>query len=424
MVEWMDWLVPVIAIAGVVLFCVGCYFIADWRMRKRLLVCDATILENDLAGKRYVVTGGSSGLGFHTVIQLVKQGAHVFVGCRRIADSRVEKLKTEIKDLCGTMEVIQLDLSSLASVRKFAQETKTGSAELHGLVNNAGIMNCPLRRSNEGYEMQFATNYLGHFLLTDLLTPQLVAVKSKGRVVNLSSCTCHKPMGHKFTMEIDDLSFTKKKYNGWVGYVTNLNNSHTIFTATLLYRYGHSKLANVLHAKELAKRHGGSILATSLHPGSVYSNITRSMMSLNQRWATAYMEKACTGQISSWHGIQTTLFCLLADEGKEYQTGPSKKIGRIVNGAYYSQHGSPYTYINGSLVVGGWPTAAPNPQAQDDRLAAELYDRTVQMAGLAVLGEGVQVDSATAAGSTSETASSAAADCNNKVHPVSVRPAT
>lgn len=74
MVEWMDWLVPVIAIAGVVLFCVGCYFIADWRMRKRLLVCDATILEKDLAGKRYVVTGGSSGLGFHTVIQLVKQG--------------------------------------------------------------------------------------------------------------------------------------------------------------------------------------------------------------------------------------------------------------------------------------------------------------------------------------------------------------
>lgn len=350
----MDWLVPVAAALGGLLACMLAHRFADWRTRCGLLLCPEELLEKDLSGQRFVVTGGSSGLGFHTVVQLVKQGGHVIVGCRRVADGRVDKLRAAVSQFRGSMEVKALDLSSLASVRQFA--TEVGDESLAGLCNNAGIMNCPFRRTNDGHELQFATNYLGHFLLTNLLMPQLAKAQGrKGRVANVSSCLSYRPMGKRFVLEAADLDFRNKKYNGWVG-------------------YGHSKLAQVLHAQELAKRHGDSIIATSLHPGSVFSNITRHMMSLSWRRATAYLEKVFTGQISSWHGIQTTLFCLLAEEGKHYESG------RLVNGAYYSQNRSPYGYARGGGAVrGGWPIPNENPQALDTKLQAELFDKSAQM---------------------------------------------
>src|SRR5436305_2080378 len=126
---------------------------------------DARSENRDLAGTRAVVTGASSGIGFHTALALSRRGARVVIPCRTLRKAQLAATRIRLRVPYALLEIAEIDIASLASVGKFA-ETQSG-APLHLLVNNAGIMATPRRTVTEdGFELQFATNVVGHFLLT------------------------------------------------------------------------------------------------------------------------------------------------------------------------------------------------------------------------------------------------------------------
>ncbi|XVF13105.1 hypothetical protein REPUB_Repub08aG0179400 [Reevesia pubescens] len=214
----------------------------------------------DGTGLTAIVTGASSGIGLETTRVLALRGVHMVMAVRNVDSGRNVK-ETILKEIPrANIDVMELDLSSMASVRKFASEYQSSSLPLNLLINNAGVMATPFMLSHDNIELQFATNHIGHFLLTNLLleTMKNTAHKSniEGRIVNVAS------EGHRFAYR-EGIRFDK--INDESGY-----NS--------LFAYGQSKLANILHAKELAKRlkeDGVEITANSLHPGSIMTNLLR-----------------------------------------------------------------------------------------------------------------------------------------------------
>ncbi|KAJ6712486.1 putative proteinD(P)-BINDING ROSSMANN-FOLD PROTEIN [Salix purpurea] len=214
----------------------------------------------DATGLTAIVTGASSGIGTETSRVLALRGAHVVMAVRNVDSGK--KVKEEIlKEIPNAkIDVMQLDLSSMESVRKFVSEFISLGLPLNLLINNAGIMAAPFMLSQDNIEMQFATNHVGHFLLTELLldTMKKSATESnrEGRIVIISSDA------HHFTYR-GGIRFDK--INDESGY-----NS--------IQAYGQSKLANVLHANELTRRlkeEGVDITANSLHPGSIMTNLLR-----------------------------------------------------------------------------------------------------------------------------------------------------
>ncbi len=199
----------------------------------------------DLSGKIYVITGGNAGIGFEAARMLGQAGANLVLACRSIdkAERARDALKSEVK---GTIDVVQLDLSDLASVRAAAAEIRRHHARIDGLINNAGIMQTPHRKTKDGFELQFGTNHLGHFLWTSLLIDLVEA--AEGRVVTVSS------IAHKFaTVDLDDL-MSEKRYSRHKAYAL-------------------SKVANLMFALELDRRlqaHGYKAISIACHPG--YAN--------------------------------------------------------------------------------------------------------------------------------------------------------
>ncbi|XP_050227865.1 short-chain dehydrogenase TIC 32, chloroplastic-like [Mercurialis annua] len=214
----------------------------------------------DGTGLTAIVTGASSGIGVETARVLALRGVHVVMAVRNV-DAGGNVKEAILKQIpSAKIDVMQLDLSSMASVRKFASEYISSGLQLNLLINNAGIMATPFMLSQDKIELQFATNHVGHFLLTDLLleTMKKTARESnrEGRIVNVASG------GHLFAYR-EGIRF--EKINDESGY-----NS--------LYAYGQSKLANILHATELARRlkeDGVNITANSLHPGGIGTNLLR-----------------------------------------------------------------------------------------------------------------------------------------------------
>jgi NAD(P)-dependent dehydrogenase (short-subunit alcohol dehydrogenase family) len=312
------------------------------------LMCSPALLERDLAGKVYVVTGGNSGIGLVTVEQLAKQGAHVVLAARRPADAERARVDVLTRTPRGAIEVAALDLASLSSVRAFAAAFRDKHAALHGLVNNAGVMNTPQGKTADGFESQLGTNHLGHYLLTELLLPALQS-GTPSRVVNVSSCFHDKANGREGRIHFDDLHFERRRYDGWEA-------------------YAQSKLANVLHAKQLAKRLAGTGVTTaSVHPGWVRTNLIRHSMPV---WAQNALAPVLRlgGMIEPWEGAQTTLHALLAPEVE------------ASSGAYFSQVG---IYREKAARRGGWPLRSPNPNAHDDSAAERLDQVSRRLVGLA-----------------------------------------
>lgn len=214
----------------------------------------------DGTGLTAIVTGASSGIGTETARVLALRGVHVVMAVRNMAAGKDVK-EAIVKEIpSAKVDAMELDVSSLESVRKFASEYNGQGRPLNILINNAGIMASPFMLSKDNIELQFATNHLGHFLLTHLLldTMKKTARKSsrEGRIVNVSS------QAHRFAYS-EGIRFDKindeSVYGSWGA-------------------YGQSKLANILHAKELAKRlkeDGANITANSLHPGSIATNLFR-----------------------------------------------------------------------------------------------------------------------------------------------------
>jgi NAD(P)-dependent dehydrogenase (short-subunit alcohol dehydrogenase family) len=311
-------------------------------------MCPPHLFSTNLSGKTFIVTGGNSGIGLVTVEQLARQGARVILACRRPVEG--EKAAAEIKrrGASGKVDVMLLDLSDLESIKKFTTAFEKLQTPLHGLVNNAGVMNTPFIKTKQGFEMQFGTNHLGHYLLTELLTSHLLK-NAPSRVVNLSSCFHDKAMGREGQIDFDDPNFERRKYDGWVA-------------------YAQSKLANLLHAKHLAKRLAGSgVTAVSVHPGWVRTNLIRQSMPV---WLQDVLLKPIfklAGMIEPWEGVQSTLYALLAPEVEKH------------NGAYFSQVG---IYREKEATKGGWPLKSPNPHAHDDAAAERLDEISRKLVGL------------------------------------------
>jgi len=207
----------------------------------------------DLTGKLALVTGGSSGIGVETARALASKGAQVVITARNMPKG--ETIVQEIQTSTGNdaIEVMELELSSFVSIRAFSEKFLAKHSRLDILINNAGIMACPFEKTEDGFEMQFGTNHLGHFLLTGLLTPALVKADS-ARIVLLSS------RGHQFSpVAFEDINFEQRDYDKWVS-------------------YGQSKTANILHAVELERRLGPrGVHAYAVHPGAIQTELSRHM---------------------------------------------------------------------------------------------------------------------------------------------------
>ena len=254
-----------------------------------------------MTGRNVIITGANSGIGRAAARALAGAGAHVVLAVRA-----TDKGETAAAAMPGETEVRRLDLASLASVRAFAAGWD-GDIDL--LINNAGVMAPPLSRTAEGFELQFGTNHLGHFALSNLLLEHVT-----GRVVTVSST------GHRMgRIDFEDLNWERKPYRAWRA-------------------YGQSKLANLLFTAELQRRltaAGSTVLATAAHPGYAATNLQfhsgRRVLDVLSAVGNRVVAQDEDG------GALPTLYAATADipgnsfagpEGFMEQRGPAKLVGR------------------------------------------------------------------------------------------------
>jgi len=277
-----------------------------------------------------LITGGNTGIGKETAIALAGMGAQVVFTARNPQKGR--DALVEIRERSGStnVEVMALDLASLASVREFATAFAAAHDRLDVLVNNAGSVLGKRSETEDGYETTFQVNHLGHFLLTRLLQPQLSA-GAPARVINVSS-DLHKRARHG--LDFDDLQ-SEHGYRG-------------------VRVYGRSKLANILFTRELARRWDGTgVTANSLHPGVVSSGLGGDgdlgrMASLAKPLVRPFI-------LSPQQGAQTSIYLASSPDVEG------------ITGAYW---------------VKSAPTS-PAPAAQDDAAARRLWEVSDELAGIA-----------------------------------------
>jgi len=277
----------------------------------------------DLDGRSFVVTGANTGIGKVTAHELARRGARVVLACRSAA--KTEPVIAEIAKATGNtqLEFAALDLSDFASIRSCAEALLANDRPIHVLVNNAGLVARGLTK--DGFELTFGTNHLGHYLFTRLLIDRL-AGHGPARIVNVSSKSHYrgKPM---------DLEAVRKPTR----------------SVTALAEYEMSKLCNVLFTQELARRMNGRPITTyALHPGVVATDAWRRIPPPFRWLVKRFM-------ITADEGAKTTLFCatdpsIAADTGKYYDECKERR---------------------------------PNPLADDETLARQLWDQSAEWVGLA-----------------------------------------
>ncbi|XP_038607608.1 retinol dehydrogenase 13 isoform X2 [Tachyglossus aculeatus] len=187
-----------------------------------------------IKGKTVVVTGANTGIGKETALELAKRGGRIIMACRDMGKCEAAAKEIRGETLSHSVYARYLDLASLKSVREFAERINQEEERVDILINNAAVMRCPYWKTEDGFEMQFGVNHLGHFLLTNLLLEKMKASES-ARIINVSS------LAHVAgTVDFDDLNWEKKKFNTKAAYCQ-------------------SKLANVLFSRELARRLEGPL---------------------------------------------------------------------------------------------------------------------------------------------------------------------
>jgi len=205
----------------------------------------------DLSGRRVVITGAAGGLGRESARVMASRGALVTVAARspQRADDAVAELRKLVPG--GRFDAGVVDLGDFSSIRAFTDSILAEQDRIDVLINNAGVMACPFGHTVDGFETQFGTNHLGHFLLTARLAPALLRGESP-RVVTLSSA------GHsRADVDLADPNFATTPYSAWIA-------------------YGRSKTANALFARELARRAGpAGVLSFSVHPGAIVTELGR-----------------------------------------------------------------------------------------------------------------------------------------------------
>lgn len=295
----------------------------------------------NLAGKRALVTGVTSGLGEHVVLELARKGALVVMAAR--SGDKLSAAVADVKRMLPSASLVPLvvDLADLGSIRRAAAESgRLGPLDI--LINNAGVMATPYRRTVDGFELQFGTNHLGHFALTGLLWPQLVESRS-ARVVTVAS-QAHK-MARTVPLE-DPRQPAAGRYQKW-------------------RVYAESKLANLLFAFELERRaraRGCTVQSMAAHPGYAATNLTHGV-NLEGRTAEGAIVVGATrllGQPSDL-GAQPSLMAA---------TMPGLP-------------GGSYTGPRGFAEMRGLPTVVtPSRVARDEELAGKLWEVSEQATGV------------------------------------------
>jgi retinol dehydrogenase-12 len=270
----------------------------------------------DLDGKSFLVTGANTGIGRATALELARRGGRVVMACRSVAKTRPVIEEIIAKTGNGAVEYLPLDLADLTSVRRAAADVLARDEPIHVLINNAGVAG-QRGATAQGFELAFGINHLGHFLFTNLLLDRIKA-SGPGRIVNVSSDSHYGAKG----IDYEAVRQPTKSVTG-------------------LPEYGVSKLANVLHAQELARRLDGSgVTTSSLHPGVIASDVWRRVPQPFRALMKLFMK-------SPEEGAETTLYCA---------TDPALAN---VSGRFYTQR----------------KEKEPNPVATPD-MAAELWTRS------------------------------------------------
>ncbi|XP_063837629.1 retinol dehydrogenase 11-like [Ostrinia nubilalis] len=286
-----------------------------------------------LDGLTAIVTGCNTGIGKETVADLYKRGARVIMACRDI--NKANTAKDQIEHAAGTdkkgvLVVEKLDLSSLKSVREFADRISASENRIDILVNNAGVMMCLEGKTEDGHETHIGTNHLGHALLTLLLLPRLKE-NDASRIVFVSSY-----LHAKHVVDLEDMNFEKTRYDPYTAYCR-------------------SKAANILFSKalamELKKRDISNVTTYSLHPGVISTEIGRHF-SESYMWGTSWLFAAIMRLFgkSVKCGAQTSIYCAV-DEACAAESG-----------LYYSE----------------CAVTTPSKQCRDDEFAAKFWDWTIK----------------------------------------------
>jgi NAD(P)-dependent dehydrogenase (short-subunit alcohol dehydrogenase family) len=285
----------------------------------------------DQTGRIAIVTGANSGLGLVTARELARKGALVVLACRNLDKGRAAL--AECAATATPAELEELDLASLASVRSFAERFRAGHGGLDLLINNAGVMAPPRKRTADGFELQFGTNHLGHFLLTELLLDHMEG-RDDARVVTLSSTA------HKFGRIAFDNLNGDRRYFRWRA-------------------YGQSKLANLLFALELDRRlraRDSTVKSLAAHPGYAATNLQTAAAPLVDR-LVMQVGNAVIAQ-SDEMGALPTLFAA---------TQPGLQ-------------GGTYVGPDGPGEQRGYPKVVkPNRAAQDEDVAGRLWEVSEQL---------------------------------------------
>ncbi|XP_054712940.1 retinol dehydrogenase 14-like [Uloborus diversus] len=241
-----------------------------------------------MKNKTVIVTGANSGLGKATALELANKGARVILACRDREKAQKALIEIRSQSRSGVLKVLELDLASFESIQKFADEFYRSEDRLDVLINNAGLFKCPYMTTKEGYEMQFGVNHLGHFLLTKLLLSKLKE-SAPSRIVIVSSA-----LYKRAKLDIETI------------------NSESHYDKGMAYK--NSKLANVLFARELAKRlKGTGVSVYSVSPGMVWTNLGR-YMSISW-WKMALLAPIAWFFIRTpYEGCQTILHCAVSEE--------------------------------------------------------------------------------------------------------------
>ncbi len=282
-------------------------------------------MAQELAGKTFIITGANTGIGKISAKELARQGARVFLACR--SESKTLPVVAEIKAETGNDQVqfIALDLSDQASIRAAATKLLEAAPQIHGLINNAGLVAKRGSTTKDGYEMTFGTNHLGHYLFTRLLLDRLKATPG-ARVVNVSSASHYRAKA----IDFDALTKPTKTIVG-------------------LREYEVSKLANVLFTKELARRlEGSGVTVYAVHPGVVATDAWRRIPPPFRWMIKRFM-------ITPEDGAKSTLVCATSPE-------LAKQTGR-----YYTAFGK---------------EKEPNRVADDVALAKTLWTKSAEWTGL------------------------------------------
>ncbi|XP_053196839.1 retinol dehydrogenase 13-like [Scomber japonicus] len=284
----------------------------------------------NIKGKTVVITGANTGIGKGTALELAKRGGRIIMGCRDM-----EKCEAAAKEIRGNtlnphVYALQLDLASVKSIREFAERIKQ-EEHVDILINNAGVMRCPAWKTEDGFDMQFGVNHLGHFLLTNLLLDKLKE-SAPSRVISLAS------LAHIVgKIDFEDLNWEKKKFD-------------------TKQAYCQSKLANVLFTRELAKRlQGTGVTANALHPGVVATELGRHTGMHQSRFSSTMLSPFFSLLVKSPElGAQPIVYLAVAEEMEG------------VTGRYYDV----------------LTEKEPAPQALDDEAARRLWDISSRLVGL------------------------------------------